>query len=189
MIFDVAGKPVVIDFTAGLLREGLDRRSGLLYSLLCNVNLGALSMAIAPSLIATNLTEAQKQELYDEVTAWNKLVQKIAPLVAEEKELRKKLCSKWFEDPREGTNKIVLGFGKELKMTYTITRKLDEAALDAASLAKLIDPELVGQVVKYKPAVSVTGWKELSADQRAKFKDIITEEPGSPQLKIETPKR
>jgi len=146
-------------------------------------------MAIAPSLVATDLTEEEKQALYDEVSAWKKITDKIAPLVAEEKELRKKLCEKWFKSPREGTNKIVLGFGKELKMTYMITRKLDEAALDAASLAKLIDPELVGQVVKYKPSVSVSGWKELSPDQRSKFKDIITEEPGSPQLKIETPKR
>lgn len=138
---------------------------------------------------ADELDDDAKAALFEEISEWNNVAKKLAPLVAQEKALRKKLFEKYFTNPREGTNAITLGFGKELKLKHTINRKLDEAALDAAAVQKLIDPDLVSEVVKYKPSVSVSGWKALTDEQRAKFKDIVTEEPGSPALEIFTPKR
>lgn len=138
---------------------------------------------------ADELDAEAKQVLYDEISAWKKVTDKLAPLIAEEKKLREELAKKYFTDPREGTNKITLGFGKELKLKHGIKRELDEAALDAASVQRLIDPDLVSKVINYKPAVSVTGWKSFTDEQRALFKDIITEKPSFPSLELFTPKR
>lgn len=138
---------------------------------------------------ADELPPEEKDAMFAAISAWNNVAKKLAPLIAEEKELRKALFSKYFTAPREGTNAITLGFGKELKAKYPINRKINEEALDAASVNKLITPELLHEVIKYKPSLSVGAYKDLTDDQKKLFADIITEEPGTPALEIFTPKR
>lgn len=142
----------------------------------------------APSIDA--LPPADQALMLKQLTELHRLQNELAIVNAAEKALRLEMAAKWFPNPVEGsTNKYALGFGKMLELTHRINRKLDEAALDMAVMGGTISPDLISQVVKYKPEVSVSGYKSLDADGKLLFADIVTEEPGTPGLKIITPKR
>src|SRR5882672_4767861 len=94
-------------------------------------NKGISNMSKKPLLVATALDPAAKKMLYAEIEAWHLVEQALAPLVAKEKELRAVLCEKWFEGAEEGTNTLVLEFGKALKIDKRVNRKIDEVGLDA----------------------------------------------------------
>lgn len=146
-------------------------------------------MAVKPIAAASSLAPEVKADLYADIAAWKKLSDKIASLKAEEETLRLTMATKWFDNPREGVNKIDLEFGKSLQLTHRINRKVDAAALDAAITTGVISPDLSTQVVEYKPGVKVGEWKKLSPGERDCFVGVITEEAGMPGLKIETPKK
>lgn len=146
-------------------------------------------MAVKPIAAAASMSDEKKADLYADLSKFKALTDKIAKLNDEEKELRLLMATKWFADPREGVNKIDLEFGKSLQLTHRINRKVDAVALDAAISNGTVDPELSAAVVEYKPGVKVGEWKRLSDADKAKFAGVITEEPGMPGLKIETPKK
>lgn len=146
-------------------------------------------MAVKPIAAASSMSEETKLDLYKDVALFHELTNKIAALQEQEKELRLTMDTKWFDNPREGVNKIDLEFGKSLQLTHRINRKVDAAALDAAITTGVISPDLSTQVVEYKPGVKVGEWKKLSPGERDCFVGVITEEAGMPGLKIETPKK
>lgn len=146
-------------------------------------------MAIKPSASINGYTEEQKKVLYDAIDAWHKKSAELAKCIADEKVLRQALCDTYFPTPREGTNKMLIGFGMELKMDFRINRKIDEVALDAAIAGKMINPDTITECIKYKPTLSATGWKALDDDDRKLFADIVTETPGTPGLELFKPKQ
>lgn len=141
-----------------------------------------------PSIDA--LSPADQALMNAQLSKLNRLQSDLAKLGAEEKTLRLEMMAKWFPNPVEGsTNKFAIGYGKLLELNYRINRRLDESALDMAVMGGTIPPELISQVVRYKPEVSAYGYKALDDAGRLLFADIVTEEPGTPGLKIITPKR
>lgn len=156
-------------------------------------------MAKKPVQSVKTMDETQKATLYADISAWHAAKAKMAEWTSKERELRDAIVAKYFPEGTEGTNTMNLDFGKALKANITVSRGVDKAQLEAMKTsedAKLAaDPEyksnlmpLLDEVVKYRPEVSTSGWKELSAESRLLLADVVTEKPGAPSLSIETPK-
>ena len=133
-----------------------------------------------------------KQEMYKDIGEWFKVAEELERISGIEKEMRVNLFNKYFAtnpNTEEGTNHIALEFGKLLSADYRINRKIDEAQLDASLALGLIERPLVDELFNYKPALRIGEWKKSPPETRLKFAEIITETPGTPGLKIVTPKR
>lgn len=148
-------------------------------------------MAKKPVLSAKALAETERAELYTALDRWHKTATKAAELSAQEMEMRKAITERWFKDCGEGTNNMILDYGKVLKADIKINRKVDEAQLDALkskahSTGQTSLLVAIESLFAYKPSLRVGEWKELDPKERKKFADIITESPGAPSLKIET---
>lgn len=128
------------------------------------------------------------REFWKDLNEWKKLTDEIAKKADEEKQLRLKLAAH-FDNVREGTNKMELGYGKVLELQHRINRKIDEAELDAGLVSKTLPIDVCNELFTYKPNLSVAKWKDLDDKTRKLFASVITEEAGTPGLKIVTPKR
>lgn len=101
---------------------------------------------------------------------------------AKESAARLLLVNTAFPKLKEGAGNVLpIGFGKNLKVTGKINRKLDEALL---ALAKNIPAEIIEAVIKMKPSLIVGAFKSLSDDDKKLFGDIVTETPGAPSVEI-----
>lgn len=105
-----------------------------------------------------------------------------------EKELRQAIFAKQFPSPEEGAkNFLRLPFDKTLVGDYRINYTVDRGLLDAIKA----NPEsnllpIVEKVIKYRPEVSKTELKELSAEDRLAIADLLTAKAGLPGLEIKT---
>lgn len=100
--------------------------------------------------------------------------------------LRKEVFSTFFEEPKEGVNKLELEGGWTLKADYKYNRTVDKAALPA--VLEQLDKGITDRLIKYKPELSITEYKRLTEDQRVILAEAITEKPGSPSITIIPPK-
>lgn len=99
---------------------------------------------------------------------------------------RKTLGAFYFPEPAEGTNRLPLGGGFDLKLDHTITRKVDVAALDNVKASDVKKHKLnLDTLFPSKPSLSVTEYRKLSPAQRA-FVDTLLDitESETPALAI-----
>jgi len=141
-----------------------------------------------------NFDHERKEKFYADLQKWYDTSEKAAVLREQEMELRKALVTEYMPDAKEGTNTLGLGFGKVLKVTVPVTRAVDDAQLDAlkkvaAAEGRVSVLALCDVIFNYRPSLAVGEWKDLTDDERKLFADVVTEKPGAPGVKIETPKR
>lgn len=87
----------------------------------------------------------------------------------------------------EGTERIGIGHGKDLKITHKLTYKLDETdQLDLAldKVAKVMGEEIADRLVNFKPTLSVSEFKKLDDDVLKEFSKFVTTIPGTPSIEI-----
>lgn len=114
--------------------------------------------------------------------------------VAAEKALRAELVALAFPDGlKEGAkNKADLPESWQLSVTGVVNRTVDEAALgDALALIEektgtKIDP---ADLIRYKPELKVSAYKELGDDVKKLFDNALVIKDGSPQVEVKLPKR
>jgi hypothetical protein len=119
---------------------------------------------------------------------WQRLAHELGRLKSQEFLLRTRVFEHFFPAPTEGTNKAPLGKGYTLNATYPLNRTVDTEALHARDnelKAAAIDTELL---VKYKPEVVTSIYRQLTAEQQKLFDTVLTIKPGAPALKITAPK-
>jgi hypothetical protein len=141
---------------------------------------------------------------------WFEKKEQLAKLQAEERLLRDRVVRHYFPSPKEGTNKVDLGGGYELKMTHGFDRKIDKALLNTLKTLKVkdyagqlqamgFDPTKYDQeitvfqalgisedkLVRYKPELETKEYRTLTAEQTAIFNQCMEIKPSSPQVKIE----
>lgn len=113
---------------------------------------------------------------------WQDTKAELESLKRKEAQLRKILFQGAFPNPVEGVNTITLVDGTIIKGTHKITRNIDEAALPAI-LGQL--PEAVrGNLVAYKPSLSVAVYRKLTAEERKTFDQALIIKPGTPTLEV-----
>lgn len=132
--------------------------------------------------MAVNLNELQAL-----VTDWDLKNKAKDAAVLAEREAREKLVQYAFgEQLKEGSgNKLEIGFGMLLQVDHKISRKISDMALFEQKRASgEIPTDVVDALVRYKPELSISGWKNAPASARLFFADVVEEKPGTPSVKI-----
>lgn len=160
-------------------------------------------MAKKPTLHVSALPAETKLAFFPLLEQWFKQATIAAAAVALENELRLQVVALAFPGATEGTTTMELGHGKQLKLDTRINRSVDRTQYEG--LKSFIDsfvddgsdPEKTAKVrrlqgiidscVSLKPEVVVSGYKELSDDDKLLVADVFTEKPGTPGLTIHTP--
>ena len=112
-------------------------------------------------------------------------------IVENELKLRKETMAAFFPAPVEGVNTLDLEQGWELKATYKIDRKIDEAALPAVTLELRAMGVNADTLIRRKPELETKNYKMLVQTNpiAAKiFDQAMTSKPASPVLELKAPK-
>ncbi len=137
------------------------------------------------------MTETEKRVLLIEWSQAKAKLAEVKPLVENEMQLRKQVMAAYFPTPVEGVNTCQLESGWEMKGTYKIDRKIDEAALPA------INVELRGMnvnpdpLVRFKPELDTTAYKSLvqiNPEAAKVFEKAMISKPASPSIELKPPK-
>jgi hypothetical protein len=125
-----------------------------------------------------------------DISDWWKLHQELGVLKSREALARKVVFENCFKEGTykpEGTNKFELPDHYELKAVTSLNRtiQIETARALAPELAKL--GVMVDDLIRWKPEVSITDYRQLTDEQRKLFDQCLEIKPGSPQLKIELP--
>ena len=124
---------------------------------------------------------------------WQRCLEELAEVakkVEAERRARVAAFEAFFPEPNEGVNNVELAGGCTLKATYSLTRKLDEDVLPDmwAKLADMVGPDGARAVIVPKPSLSVSAYKELTAEAQAVVNEALTVTPATPKLEIVRPK-
>lgn len=129
----------------------------------------------------------------DLVFNWWQKQQQLSVLKDEEMALRKQVVEQHFADAKVGTNKHELGGGYLLKAAikeiYSIPKS--EATGDYTHVAAVLEklpPGVAHDLVVWKPELSVTAYKNLTAEERAIVNEFVLIKPGAPSLEVVEPK-
>ena len=149
----------------------------------------------------TDLTEATAVTAED-LKNWYELQAELTRVKAAEAMLRSRIYKHFFpqaaagEDGTEGTNTVDLndGTGAVIKAQRKVERKVLEPELDAYKAALKEEgsnlPKLpLNKLLKYKPELSVSEYRKLTAEEQKVCDTFLNIKDGSPQVEITIPKR
>lgn len=125
------------------------------------------------------------EQAFEQLQVWFTLQQQLAKLKQTEVLARKDMVAFYFRNPVEGTNRVDLGGGYELKLTYSYNREVDEAALQnvtAEQVKKLKLP--MDELIRWRPELSLSAYRKLNAEQQKFVDGFLDIKEGSPQLAI-----
>lgn len=132
-----------------------------------------------------DITTEQAEAMLSE---WYQMQQDLKKLKAEEMNFRKAIFNTLFPEPVEGTNKYQLKDGFVLNASYSLGRKVDEAAY----LESVDNFEAIGirtdDIVRKKIELAKPVYNKLTDVQRAQFDQVLIIKPDSPSLAIVKPK-
>ncbi len=117
---------------------------------------------------------------------WNKKALQLKELKAEEMELRLKLSAYFCPNPKEGTNTVDLGNKWKLKNVHKINRKCDKASFNAV-FAEMFDGAK-DLLIEWKPELILKEYRKLAPEWVKIFDQALIIKPGSPDLKLVSPK-
>lgn len=155
-------------------------------------------MSIAEVDAVPEVKEVDMAKVNAASAEWAKVKKALDRFKEAETVARKALVDAAFPNGlKEGTNTLSLAGKWKLKVTGVVDRKVDEAALPAIieRIAEKFDGYDARQLVRYKPDLSVSAYKDLvkTNPKIAKmFENALTVRgtgETSPQLKIEESKR
>lgn len=131
---------------------------------------------------APNMTAEQA---WERLQTWFQKKQQLKTLKDHEYLERGTLAEYYFPRPVEGTNRLELGGGFDLKLTHSYNRAVDEelvSQVKAADIKRLKLPW--DDLIEYKPSLKIGVYNKLSTEQKAFVDGLLTIKPGSPQLDV-----
>ena len=134
----------------------------------------------APAVVAPALTP----EVKSQISEWSEIKKWLSVAKTRENEIRQALAAFFVPNPKEGTNNVQ-GEGFAVKLSHTVSRKLDEAALDAVMPQLPEQFRVIGNLISYKPTFSLEVYRAMSAEEKKIFEQALTiNEDGTPTLEI-----
>lgn len=134
----------------------------------------------------------------DLILQWQEATRKLAEAKEIESTLRAEVLKNAFAfDPealREGTENVELGAGYKLKAAFKINRNFvggQEAVEKALQKIEKSGPEgefIADRLVKWKPSLSITEYKNLPEKFRKVIDDVVTSKEATPTLELVEPK-
>lgn len=137
------------------------------------------------------MTETEKRILLIEWTQAQAKLTEVKSLVENEMRLRKQVMEAYFPTPCEGVNTCQLESGWELKGTYKIDRKLDEAALPAINVelrGMNVNPD---RLVRFKLELDTAAYKtlvQINSEAARVFEKAMISKPAAPSVELKPPK-
>lgn len=137
------------------------------------------------------------KERNDEINEWLEAKKAAAHWAAEENRLRLAVIARNFgeEHKAEGTENVALddkGYGLKavFKLNYSLDNKGDAVDKALTKLEKSGDEGkfLADRLVKWKPELSLSEWRNLPEKYQKLFDDVLTVKPGTPSLEFVVPK-
>lgn len=129
------------------------------------------------------------------IVEWQESVKALASAKDNETALRAQVVERMFKDHKdEGTENVELGNGYKLKAVFKLSYSLnnkDDATDKALTKLEKSGPEgafVAGRLVKWKPDLSVSEYKTLTAKQKAIIDEVLTVRPGTPSVELVVPK-
>lgn len=117
--------------------------------------------------------------------AWFVESQELKELKQKEVIHRKELSAFYFTAPREGTNRLDLGQGYDLKLDFSYNYKVDEAELDNVAASQIKKLKLPwDDLFVFKPELSVSTYRKLTPEQKAFVDTLLVITDATPQLAI-----
>ncbi len=105
-----------------------------------------------------------------------------------ESTLRDQLVKELFSNKEVGSETIEIDNGWTLKATKKLDYKLDNSEGQTVALCAILVDELAKKLIKWKPEISVSTYKELDATTQALFNGCLTIKPAKPMLELIPPK-
>lgn len=131
---------------------------------------------------ANNLTPEKAYALLQE---WYIDKGKLSELKEVEGFTRRRLVAFYFPSPEEGTNRLDLGQGYDLKLNHSYDYKVDEAAVDQVTQAEIKKHKLPwDDLFVYKPTLNKKVYNDLTSEQQKFVQALLDIKPASPQLDI-----
>lgn len=127
------------------------------------------------------------------IMQWTKSVVELATAKKEEAALRDFVVKLAFPSHKDsGTENFELGKGYKLKATFKLNFKFPDIAklnsvLDQFEAKGDAGKLLAERVVKWKPELSLTEYKQLPAEYAALLTPVIETSPGTPSLELVIP--
>lgn len=136
------------------------------------------------------------------LTRWQQLKDAVEAAKTAEMKMRKYIVQRAFPERKEGTNKVELGNGYELKagikFNYNLDKNLDnvEAALDAIEKMGNEGAFIAERLINWSASLSLTEYRKLQADDATEIQKsikkqidkVLTITDAAPTLEIKEPK-
>lgn len=127
--------------------------------------------------------------------AWLDASNALTAAKAVEADLRTQVVAMYPFEADEGTERIPLNNGYELKvvkkLNYTLNNK-DDATDKALTKLEAMGERgklIADRLVSWKPTLSISEYRELSAAERGIIDEVLTIKPGLPTLELIEPKK
>lgn len=135
-------------------------------------------------------TQPSPEQMYERLQVWFGMSEQLGQLKTAEVLARKMLAEYYFPQLEEGTNRMDIGGGFDLKVDHKVNRTVDEAALGAlgsdTKALKLIEKLAVpmSELFVQKWELKLGAYRTLTAEQR-KFVDTLLDiKEGTPAMSI-----
>lgn len=130
------------------------------------------------------------EQMYERLQVWFGMAEQLGQLKTAEVLARKDLASFYFPEPEEGTNRMDLGGGFDLKLDHKFSRNVDEAALNAlgsdTKALKLIEKLQIpmAELFYQKWELKLGAYRTLTPEQRKFVDALLTIKESTPGLSI-----
>lgn len=124
----------------------------------------------------------------EKIMAWNEAKKTLDAAKAAEMEMRKAIVATEFDVSHVGTQNVELGNGWKLKAVVKESYKLDKDADKVEDMLDKLENWQADRLVKWTPTLSVSEYKKLDAEDKAKVDAVLTVSPSSPTLELVAPK-
>lgn len=118
-------------------------------------------------------------------------LEEVKQLVENEMRLRKQVMEAYFPTPVEGVNTCQLESGWEMKATYKIDRRIDEAVLPAINIELREMGVNADSLVRLKPELVISAYRSLvqiNPEAAKVFEKALISKPASPSIELKPPK-
>ena len=129
----------------------------------------------------------EDQTIEQLIADWNQADQQQKFWRDKETTLRAELVTKLYTKTK-GTEHIPLRAGWELTIERGEDYKLNNKNGEVLALVDELSEEVAGLVLKWVPEIVKRNYDALSEETKAKFNNVLTIKPASPQVKLLPPK-
>lgn len=132
-----------------------------------------------------NAPQMSAEQAFERLQTWYQKREQLASLKTHELLERSALAEYYFPRPVEGTNRMDLGGGFDLKLVHGYSRSVDEELVSQVKAADIKKMKLPwDDLIVYKPSLSMRTYNELTAEQKAFVDGLLTIKPSAPSLQI-----